>query len=448
MSLESSPEPEKRKIHSSLIQLINQTKPIGIKGSINSIVQKSNLFYLLTDKNEYLECYYDGINNYQEGDLVLIKGRYALGQDAIVANRVYINVEFMDKINDEKKLELLAKNYQKIHRTLCTPKYITIARKFRMRRSPDNVLNVGVIAFTGNNDNIDNFKIAFQEKCVGNLFIYRVDENDPLSLITGMEYFKKYHGIELICFLTNQININQAYDLSSIDIVKYLINRKKYPYIVSITSHLEEFHPIPFSVSLSNKKMDGIYACVNFIHGIQSEFRKKIDQIVSDGINQLRQLIDKQKSRLLECKLLMTELTPLSRMQKLNHMPIEKLKILLLNRISKEKSKMIKLASQLSTNFIYDEHIKAIIDGVTDGKIIPKQDVSDEIEKPRRTKEFAFHQNPYFQTFPGLIAGAINDFDDIISEISHLRPEKIEIKISSDIASDIIENNINSDGDF
>lgn len=440
---------EKRKIPASLIQLIeHQNEPIAIKGCIESTDPTSNTFYLKTDKNEYIECYYDEINHYQKGDSIIMKGKYAINEDC----RIYLNVEFMCGLDDGKKINALAKNYQKIKNTLNDPKFRPRIQKIHNLRIPKNVLNVGVITFSGNDDNINNFKIAFQEKCIGNLYIYRAESDNLLSFETGLEYFKKYHEIDLVCFLINQIDLYQIYDLSSIGIVKYLINRKNYPYIISITPTKEKLNPIPFSVSLSNKNVEGIFECVDFVHKIQVDFRKKIDLMMADGVLQLKQIINQRKSRLLECKLLMAELMPSSKIQKPINIPMEKLKVLLLNRISKEKSKMIKLATQLSTNFIYDDHIKEIIDGVTDGKIVTNSkntDVHDEIGKSHdRKKEIAFRQNPYFQTFPGLIVNAIGDFDEIVSEISQLNPEKIEIKISSDITSDTLDNIIDSNGDF
>ena len=121
---------------------------------------------------------------------------------------------------------------------------------------PKMFYNIALIALPDDDENIENFKILFQEKCNGKLYVYRLKNN---SLQSALEYFKKYHNIDLICLLTNKLNLKNIYELSSRTNVKYMINRKNVPYIISIiSSHIKT---IPLTMTLSNKVIN-INECI------------------------------------------------------------------------------------------------------------------------------------------------------------------------------------------
>src|SRR5690606_982278 len=157
----------------------------------------------------------------------------------------------------------------------------------RSRHPPTIINNIGLIVMPEDENNIENFKVAFQEKCRGKLFIYRIRyENMESDLLFAFDFFKKYHYIDLICLLTNQLTTNNICSLSSKNIVKYMLNRKNVPYVISIIS-LNKVNSTmqPLTVMLSNEEIENINNCINYIHNIQFSLRKKIDEGIKTGID-------------------------------------------------------------------------------------------------------------------------------------------------------------------
>jgi len=344
-------------IHNKLNKTIqtNFSKALSISAIIESVDHEKNYFTIKTQQNgeNVIECHTK--NNMEKliiGDIVKIKGWIQLHPQN--ASKIFLNVEHFYIADKKYKYDAAINLYNKLHGALLLEKYQqTINKKFALIKPPVNIMNVGLIVVPDTNDkNIENFKIAFQEKCLGKLFIYRLqnDQITEVSLRTAFEYLKKYHFINIIILLIGHTTIENICELSSKNNVKYLLYRKKCPYVVSITSTttndlLDDKSMEPLSTLLSNKKFSGINNCMDFIHNIQSIYRNTITNGIQLGDKFLLQILNTYKRDLCELKLLASELADVRFLPKTtklinpinNSLLFEKLKIMLSNRLIKEQ---------------------------------------------------------------------------------------------------------------
>ncbi len=101
----------------------------------------------------------------------------------------------------------------------------------KKKNLPENIRNVALIVMPGN-ESYKNFMAMYREKCLGNLYIYHVNDSED-DIIKPISLFEEYHYIDIICIMTDDSydNINL---LSSSDVAKYILNRKSGTYILTI----------------------------------------------------------------------------------------------------------------------------------------------------------------------------------------------------------------------
>jgi hypothetical protein len=238
---------------------INFSQPLVIDGTIESVNCDERVLVVRSlDGNNAIECRAQAdLSKLKEKDRVTVKGWLKLYPNS--PGKMYIATEYIYTTTEKEKYSSAIEMYNRLQKTLNTDKCQEAIKKITPLVPPQTVCNIGLIVLPDNEENLENFKIVFQEKCYGKLFIFRLkNETVESSLQTALEFFKKYHDIDLVCLLTNQLTLKHVCDLSSRENVKYMINRKKSPYIVSVTPPNKDKTVMePLTVVLSNAKVEG-----------------------------------------------------------------------------------------------------------------------------------------------------------------------------------------------
>lgn len=440
---------------------VNFSKPVKLNGIVYLVNISKKYFVMYSiDGNNFIECYTnEDISKFKEKDNVMLEGWIRFKRSPTV-NKVCIIAKYVYKVSEKNKYEKNIKIYRKIESELNKDKCKNVIKKITSLNPPKMVLNVGLLVLPDNEDNIDNFKIMFQERCFGKLFIYRF-KNDTISssLQIALEYFKKYHNIDMICFLTNKLNLKYICNLSSKTNVKYMINRKNCPYVLSITSpNKDKTNMDPLTVMLSNSKVDGITACVDFIHNIQITFKKRLEFHIQKGFLILNGILNKYKNKIFEYKMYFVDLVEPKFLQTSTNSQIEKIKILLVKKLNCEKAILKDIKINLMQNIIDDSRVQEFFDKHicserkhfnNINQLIPTNSITN--DSTTNFKKIVLQQYEYFQEHPEYISQAINKFDELVSEmiIKGSNSKKIEIKSSNYTTEDTINVKIKRDnGDF
>ena len=360
------------KIYSRLQKTIkvNFSQPLVIDGIIETINVNDHLFVIRSlGGNNAFECRtQDDLSNFKEKDRITIKGWLKLFPDnsrqetttQTTFGKMFIAVEYIYAVSEKEKRNNEIEMYNRLQKTINTEKCQNAIKKITPLIPPEVICNIGLIILPDNNENVCNFKIAFQEKCFGKLFVFKLKTNMvDSSLESAFEYFKKYHNIDLICLLTNQMSLQHICDMSSRNNVKYMINRKNSPYIISVVS--DSIHKTtmePLSVSLSNAKVDGISGCIDFIHQIQVSFRKQLEIGIERGRNILLSMINNEKKKLFNYKMCIAELADPRIMGRSNDSPFDKLKVLIIQRLNRERHILHSIKTIIMKNIIDDPRVQ------------------------------------------------------------------------------------------
>lgn len=291
-----------------LIIKLNFKKIIALEALVSSIDNTHHTFTITSYNNniqeltnaQYIECIIKPIDlktiNLQVGDLVRFSGKLVNDNNDI--GKLVINIIYIYKIDQKTIFEANINLYNKIKRALSTAKYNILMNKFNKKTHPKIVNNIGLISFS--DSACMNFKILFQEKCIGKLYVHHMNNNNVESMfIQVLEYFRKFYYIDIICILCHAKDLSQSdsLDLSSIRVIKYLIHRKKFPYIIFISDITDDTLE-PLMINFVNRKFSQINDSIDFIRNIQMEYKMKLQESIQYSTNILRQLIMTKKEEL------------------------------------------------------------------------------------------------------------------------------------------------------
>lgn len=373
------------RIHRRLEKTIqlNFKKTILIEAKVESIniVEKSFVIY---ENDKTLECKTDqNLESLCKDDQISIKG--LLKRDLKYNGKIYLDVECFHKLEEAKYINL--EMYDKLYHTLCKDKCQKIVQKLKTQKAPYVVMNIGLITVPDNERNIKEFEHLFEEKCKGQLFIFRLKQDEvESSLRVALEYFKKYRNIDIICLLTNKLTLGNISDLSSKDNVKYLLNRKNFPYILSIVSERcdDNLTKEPLTALLSTDTAYGIENGIEAISNIQKTFKDVIEQNINLANNFLRKIIDDYKKRLLDLKLFIEGIASPTFMGRINpEIVIGKLKSILINRLQNERIKLAEYQITLMKQIIDDPNVR----NVKESEILNENMEKLEIRLPDKVEE-------------------------------------------------------------
>jgi hypothetical protein len=344
----------------------NFSQVLVIEGTIETINNNEHFFVIRSlDGTNTIECRTnEDLSKFKDRDAITVKGWLRLYPNSPC--KMYIAVEYLYPISEKQKYDNAFIIYKCLLKTLHTNKCQEIIKDFVLMAPPQVVNNVGLVVLPDNDNNLENFIKIFKEKCLGNLFIFRLRNGTvDSSLEIALEYFKKYHNVDLICLLTNQLTFKHVCDLSSKNNVKFMINRKKFPYIVSIvSSNKEQITMEPLTVILSNTKFDSIFGCIDFIQEIQMSFKKQLETGIICGTNILRQLLDNEKKKLFDHKIRMAELIDPRCMVNINSSIFDKLKFLIVQKMNYERNNLHHMKTILMKNILDDPRVQHFFDAM------------------------------------------------------------------------------------
>lgn len=328
-------------------------KPVKFTGIIQKVDLGKKYFSVKSLKNKCLKCYTEiDIDKLNINDKITVIGWLKIDY---TKGKIYVSTQSFYTTTFQENFIQLSDTYNKLYKLLAKPNCQDMINKFKNTCPPQYVSNIGLIVYPGSEKQVENFKLAFAEMCVGKLFICKLNES-PNSLIYSLEYFKKYHDIDVVCLLFNDLSYESTYNLSSKENIKYMINRKDYPYVVSIVpSNIVNTILNPLLVPLSNLVVNGINNFIWFVHQNQSKVVNKLNNGLKITIDLHNLILEKYKTRLNNARLMLTKLTvkqPLVKGESL-----DKLKVALLQRICNEKIKIHQLMSYIAEDLICDTRI-------------------------------------------------------------------------------------------
>lgn len=335
------------------------TKEISVTGKAVSINTDQSYFFITSANGKYkIKCYYQSFIEFNINDSVCVNGMLLM--NSTPDSEYYIKASLVTCDKNKSAVKELTRMYNKISDSLKLEKHVKLIKTIRKKKFPDIIRNVALVVPPNCFDSLTNFKVIYQEKCRGNLFVFNLNDNDlPSFASTHLEFFKKYHDIDLIVLLTNSITTAQSIQLSSLSNVKYMINRKQFPYIISIsTKNKIVFNPL--TDNLSNEETAEIYGTINKIGNVQSAYRNKLKQCMKLCSEQLNLRLSEYKNKLLKLKLDVAEIN--SDVSVLMHnKKVENLKILLLGKLNQLHTQMMHSYLTITNNIINDTRVTQII---------------------------------------------------------------------------------------
>ena len=162
--------------------------------------------------------------------------------------------------------------------------HITNLKSIMIKKAiPTIIKNIGIIII---DDNLllTKFISLFQSKCTGNLFIYNISKKKIKSeLINSLNYFQKYHEIDLVCILTGQLEPSQVLKLSAKKVIYIMFKMKPIPYVISVTKDNQT--PMYLTSVATNKHFVGLASAIDFIYSQQFQYNRIINLAMSTGLN-------------------------------------------------------------------------------------------------------------------------------------------------------------------
>lgn len=315
---------------------------LAIVSNINS-----DYFTIKTKESDLkLKCVTDkSIEDLNVDDEIIVYGWLKLDEKDF---NVYLLVEQYYHLSEFDKLDILEKPYRDISRTLKKEIYNKIINSIKNTPVPSTLFNIGLITFP--ESDVDSFKCLFELKCYGKLLIYESD----YSISIPIEYFKKYHNIDLIILLTNNFDRTQVYNISTLENVKYLI-REKQPYILSINNSQEVF---PLTNVLSNMITNTIEETIEIIYQIQTKSINDIKNAINNGRKHIMNMLQKKKEELLKLQLYSVEFGD-SRFMTINKGNNScRIKELLMMKINEYFGELCDVQNNIMRSIIEDDRVK------------------------------------------------------------------------------------------
>lgn len=235
------------------------------------------------------------LSQFKKGDEVSVTGTLRLHPENI--GHIILYVTGICLVTEQHKMDEKIQIHHDLKEILSTKTHRKQIDKFYARTPPMTISNVGLIVLSDTNDNmVTKFKQLFSQRCIGKLFIYRLKRDDlENDMEASLEYFRKYHQIDLICILSHNMTANELLDMSSKNNVKYLFRRREFPYLVSITfaDNNDQLWKL-----LSNNYLKTVDDCIRFISTIQNTFAIKINEAIQYGMQKSQTIIDNYKHRI------------------------------------------------------------------------------------------------------------------------------------------------------
>ena len=350
-----------------------------------------------------LRCLTDlDISSLAEGQQIRLQGKIVAERNNIGSS--YVKVDRFFEIKNSVRYEDEIKKY------MTTAKEFNESDKLKdqlkviyQRTGPKIIHDVGVVVLSDHKFILDTFKAQFQERCVGNLFVYKIPDdltrNNPdytqSNLYTEAIKFFNRKRVDLVCVLTDRLTLGQTLSLSSADAIRNTYRYSKSGvYTVgisqknlltyelkintndavgsvgsddSVVPEITDYH----CFRLTNKQFKSVYECISMIHDVQTSHKRMISDALGMAKNEMIEIIDSYRSQLLAIEMLNTQPILKSKSDSmngkrrsksvslknfskkiLNEHPIDELKELILTKLDNEKNKLVGIELDLTKSMI------------------------------------------------------------------------------------------------
>lgn len=319
---------------------INFKNELTIEGIINFI--ENNMLIINADNFE-IKC----ISNMNLSSLNINDRIKITGFIKINKNQIYINAKIIYKIDQQSQVSI----YNRLNEILDN-KYKKNIFTISKKKEPINIKNIGLI-FINN---------SFKEDYKGKIFTYKMKNNINIPF----EFFKKYHNIDVICLIADNLTLEELLMITSTSNIKYLL-KADVPYFISITQS-------PLIKKLSNKSFDNNKDAFEYIKTIQTNYENKVIENIKKAKQKANNIIKEKKDKLLELKLYISELYKPSYSE-------ETIKSLLMQKILNQKITLYKTKIELMETIQEDNIIKQILNTLIEEveKKIEKNNLNENI---------------------------------------------------------------------
>lgn len=317
------------------------TNDIALESTVHSVDLIKNYFVIIENESN-IKCYTElKISELNVGDIIRLQGKLRSHPNNI--SELCIYVEYFYNMDHVQHHEIKMKNYISIKNKLQDSKCKKLISYIKSKPVPNNIYNVGLVVILENLDStksesVNIFKDKFNKLCVGQLFIYYVSvDNVNINLKYGLEFFKKYYDIDMICILLDKIDPSTMADIVSYKNINYMMSRKNSPYTIC----LMETNVTNLIVDMCN------YHCTTVDDVIQIILSKQNKNIV---INYA--LLE--SLTIIKNKILTYENT----IQKISYQygcllsrsPVNILNEILINKLNEQKNNLVRIENHLGRN--------------------------------------------------------------------------------------------------
>jgi len=334
-------------------------KVMKIESTIHNIDTKNN-FFLICDKSDTsspmdttIKCLTNlDISDLHINDNVILICVLKMNKNSTI----YFDVEYLYTVSEEEKMTSRLTKYKTYKNIIISPKNKLKLDMIYNMKYPEIVNNIGLITIDNNNRASSQFKKEFTNLCNGKLYIYNMKKNKLMTeLRFALEYFKKYHNIDLICIVVDKLSTYDVLNMASDENIKYMFRRKGFPYIISVSeSHTND----KIVDMLSNKHIQTVTECINHIHTNQLIMINKVDDSITLGKSTLLEIVDNYKNMIIDLEnKLNSQLHSLgANQQKLTTKHIsDKLKTLLVIKIDDHISDLLKKKIFIANTLLEDD---------------------------------------------------------------------------------------------
>lgn len=354
----------------------NFDKSDKIVGIVENINTEEKYFTIRSlDNTKTMECFAEEqLSNLQPGCKVTIKGFLRLYPESI--NRLYFAVESMYLQTEEEQYNNAIDTYNKLHRSLYSEKYKPQVEKLKDIKPPALIRNIGLVVMPNSEEILENFKATFQQQCTGKLYIYHLKEgNIENSLHQMLEYFKKYHQIDLICILSIGLTTKYVCQLSSRKNVISMLHRKGTPFVVSVVnSGKDKAMSEPLTAVLSSNKFDSVMDFVDYVHAKQTLLKDRLKEGIQTGKDLLFQALEQKRRKLADIKMSIASWDNISTTTEPQRMKFDILKEMLSKSIYQEKLNLRQMQLGVLNNILSDVRFTKLLFKVIDGEKIARRE--------------------------------------------------------------------------
>jgi len=339
-----------------------------------------------------LRCLTDlDISSLAEGQQIRLQGKIVAERNNIGSS--YVKVDRFFEIKNSVRYEDEIKKYMTTAKDFNESDKLKDQLKIIYQRTrPQIIHDVGVVVLSDHKFILDTFKAQFQERCVGNLFVYKIPNdlirNNPdytqSNLYTEAIKFFNRKRVDLVCVLTDRLTLSQTLSLSSADAIRNTYRYSKsgvYMAAVSqknlLTYELKTSDDTDDTIvpevtdhhcfRLTNKQFKSVYECISMIHDVQTSHKKIISDALEMAKAEMNDMIEGYRSQLLAIELLnvqpflklktetkRSKSVSLKNFSKkiLNENPIDELKELILTKLDNEKNKLVSVELELTKSMI------------------------------------------------------------------------------------------------